>query len=163
MVVKRKRFESFTEEEIKQKRRNTIPNSIIKINIKWEKVFREYLTEKRCRSTEYCYYPDDELDSLLCHFWFEVRTQKSELTVEEKNEAKSNNRDLYPERYTIASLCNLQNGLTRCLQDHSRNINLTNDPKYKNSQNAFKDACKDLKNLGKGQVKSYPETDHAGD
>ena len=112
MAQKRKRFESLSKEEIEAKRLSAIPVSTCKNNIKWDKVFREYLAEKGCQSTEYWYYPDTELDDILCHFWFEVRMQKSPLSATEKEEARNNKSDLYPERYTITSLRNLRNGLT---------------------------------------------------
>ena len=43
-----------------------------------------------------------------------------------------------------------------------RNIDLTSDPKFKHSQSSFKDAIKELKKIGKGKVKSYPEIEQAG-
>ena len=44
----------------------------------------------------------------------------------------------------------------------NRNIDLTTDPAFKQSQMAFKDASKELKKIGKGSIKSYPEIAHAG-
>ena len=120
------------------------------------------MTEKNYNSTEYWCYPDEELDGILSHFWFEVRTQKPPLSAEEKEQAKLNNADVYPERYTISSLRNLRNGLTRCLEEHSRKIDLTTDTKFRECQKCFQDTCKELKKIGKGQVKSYPEIEHAG-
>ena len=132
MAMQRKRHGEFTEEEIKEKRRNVVPKATLKNNSKWDKAFRDYLREKDFQSTEYWCYPDEELDTILCKFWFEVRTTRPPLqTPEEIQEAKNNNKDIHPEYYTIASLRNLRNGLSRCLQEHSRNIDLTNDPKFK--------------------------------
>ena len=162
MAEKRKRFESFSDEQIKQKRLSTIPKSTLKNNDKWDRVFRSYLEEKGCENTQYWFYPDEELDRILSKFWFEVRTQKPSLTEEQRKEVENKNSDLNPDRYTIASLRNLRNGLSRCLSDHDKNIDLTNDPNFKLSQNSFKDACKELKQIGKGHVTSYPEITHAG-
>ena len=162
MAAKRKRFESFTSEELHAKRQNTVPTSTVKNNRKWDKVFRDYLREKQCGNTEYWYYPDEELDSVLSNFWFEARTQRSPLTPEEKILAKERNQDIHPDLYSIASLRNLRNGLSRCLAEHGKHIDLTTDPHFKKSQQSFKDACKELKKLGKGVVHSYPEIDHSG-
>ena len=89
------------------------------------------------------------MDKILAKFWFEVRTQKPALTEEQKANALANNADPNPNRYTIASLCNLRNGLSRCLNEHSKNIDLTMDENFRLSQNSIKDACKDLKQIGK--------------
>ena len=71
-----------------------------------------YLEEKQYENTEYWCYPDGELDEILSHFWFELRTQRPALNESERNAAINNNSDIYPERYTIASLRNLRNGLS---------------------------------------------------
>ena len=57
---------------------------------------------------------------------------------------------------------NLRNGLSRQLHEKGRMIDLTRDPKFVKSQDAFKGACRELKNHGKGIVRSYPEISHAG-
>ena len=162
MAEKRRRFEHFTDDEIKKKRIETIPKSTLKNNDKWNRVFRSYLQESGAQNTQYWFYPDEELDKILSKFWFEVRTQRAPLSDTERNEAFKNNEDPHPERYTIASLRNLRNGLSRCLAENGKNIDLTTDPKFKLSQNAFKDACKELKKFGKGIIHSYPEITHTG-
>ena len=120
MATKRKRFETFTAEEISTKRHNTIPSSTLKNNIKWDKVFKDYLREKNVQNIEYWYYPDEELDALLCNFWFEVRTQKPKLEGPELESACKNNEDLHQELYSIARLRNMRNALSRCLQEHGK-------------------------------------------
>ena len=65
--------------------------------------------------------------------------------------------------YTISSLRNLRNGISRCLEERGRGIDLTTDPKYQKSQKAFGDACKELKRIGKGEVKNHPEIEHPGE
>ena len=120
MAEKRKCFENFTEEEIKKKRKSTIPKATLKNNDKWDRAFRSYLQESGAENTQYWYYPDDELDKILCKFWFEARTQRSPLSEEEKRHAIANNDDPFPERYSIASLRNLRNGLSRCLSEHGK-------------------------------------------
>ena len=62
----------------------------------------------------------------------------------------------------MTSLRGLRNALTRELVKHNRNIDLTTDPSFKNSQAAFKDAAKELKRIGKGVIHSFPEIEHAG-
>ena len=162
MAEKRRRFEDFSDEQIQFKRKSTIPKATLKNNDKWDRAFRSYLMEKGVENTQYWYYPDEELDHILCKFWFEARSQRAPLNEDQRREALAKNLDPYPERYTIASLHNLRNGLSRCLADHGKNIDLTTDPKFINCQCAFKDACKELKQFGKGNVNSYPEIEHSG-
>ena len=66
----------FTDDEIHQKRRKTVPKSTIKCNEKWDRVFRSYLAQKNYACTEYWCRPDGDLDKILCKFWFKVRTTK---------------------------------------------------------------------------------------
>ena len=47
--------------------------------------------------------------------------------------------------YTLEGLRNARNALSRELQDHGQNIDLTTDPKFVGSRKAFKDALKELK------------------
>ena len=118
-----------------KKKHKATPQSTLKCNKKWNKVFREYLEEKDFECTEYWCYPDEELDAILAKMWFEL-----------KSTVKDEKGEFLP--YTITSLRNLRNALTRELNIHGRYIDLTNDPKFKNSQMAFKDACKELKEMG---------------
>ena len=118
MAKKRKCFEHFSDKEIRIKRQNTIPKATLKNNEKWEHAFRCYLEESGAENSEYWYYPDEELDQVLSKFWFDVHTQKEPLSEEKRREALSINEDPYEERYSIASLWNLQNGLSRSLAQH---------------------------------------------
>ena len=145
-----KRHQNYSDEQIVKKRQDAVPKSTIKCDKKWDKVFREYLMEKECANTEYWTYPDDELDRILSKFWFEVRSTK--LTSDGEYE-----------HYSLTSLRNLRNALTRELVKHGRNIDLTTDTHYKQSQMSFKDAAKELKKIGKGTIHSYPEISHAGE
>ena len=87
------------------------PKGTLKCDAKWNKVFRDYLTEKEFKNTEYWTYPDDELDHVLGRFWFEVRSSN-----------KDQNREFI--HYSVTSLRSLRNGLTRELVKHNRNIDL---------------------------------------
>ena len=119
------------------------------------------MEELSTESSEYWYYSEDELNLVLFKFWFDVCTQRPPLSKEEKYQALQNNADPNPEHYSIASLRNLRNGLSRCLSGHGKNINLTMVKIFRRSQKAFKDAHKELKQIGKGNVNSYPEIEHA--
>ena len=64
--------------------------------------------------------------------------------------------------YSLASLSNARNTLTRELHEHGRLIDLTSDPRYIGSRKVFDDASKELKTVGKAAVKSFPEIKHSG-
>ena len=72
-----KRQKSFTEEEIRQKHYEATPQSTLKCDKKWTKVLREYLMED-CANAEFWTYNEDELDSFLANFWFEVRSSQKD-------------------------------------------------------------------------------------
>ena len=110
-----KRHKSFTDDQIQQKKQECTPQSTLKCDKKWAKVFREYLMEKEVQNTEFWTYPEEELDDILSRFWFEVRSGQ-------KNEHGEF------QHYSLTSLRNLHNALTRELVKHNRNIDLTTDP-----------------------------------
>ena len=80
---------------------------------------------KKAVSTEYWCYPDEELNAILCKFWFEVQSG----VTNENGEF---------EMYSISSLKSLRNGLTCELNNHGQMIDLTKDPRYKESQVCLK-------------------------
>ena len=94
---------------------------------------REYFGAIGVENTEHWFYPDKELHKVLTKFWFEVHTQRPPPYADEIDEARQNNADLHPELYTIMSLRNLHNGVSWCLQQKGKNINLTTDPKFMDS------------------------------
>ena len=144
-----RRHKHFTDQQIQEKQQNTIPKSTVACDRKWDKVLIDYLKDCGHDSTEYWCYPDEELDAILVKFWFEVRSSVI-------------NDDGENEPYSVASLRNCCNAITRNLHTKGRYIDLSKDSKYVRSQKSFKDAVKELKKIGKGAVKSYPEICHAG-
>ena len=113
------------------KKDSTIPKATLKSNEKWDHAFRCYLEKIGTENCQYWYYLDEELDQVLSKFWFEVRTQREPLNEDQKKQTLESNSDVNPERYTIASLRNLRNGLSRYLNEHGKNIDLTTDPNFR--------------------------------
>ena len=74
-MADRRRHKSFTDEEIKQKQKNSVPKSTVSCDRKWEKVLIDYLSNSGFESTEYWCYPDDEFDSMLVKFWLKCVRQ----------------------------------------------------------------------------------------
>ena len=73
-MASKRRHKDFSEDDLKRKRLEATPSGTLKCDAKWNRVFREYLAEKEYANTEYWTYSDDELDTVLSRFWFEVRT-----------------------------------------------------------------------------------------
>ena len=105
-----------------EKRQSIIPRATLKNNDKWDHTFHCYLEELSTESSEYWYYSENELNLVLFKFWFDVCTQRPPLSKEEKYQALQNNADPNPEHYSIASLRNLRNGLSRCLSGHGKTL-----------------------------------------
>ena len=71
-MASKRRHKDYSEEDLKRKKLEVTPKGMLKCDAKWNRVFHEYLHEKDCDNTEYCTYPDEELDTMLSRFWFEV-------------------------------------------------------------------------------------------
>ena len=79
-----------------------------------------------------------ELDKILCKFWFEIRTKNCK-------------------HYRIGSLENLCYSLNRVLHNKGHEFDIVHGPSFKKSREAFKSACTELKAIGKGTRIPYKE------
>lgn len=135
-------FAEINDEDLEKKREDLKNPNTQKSDKKVDKLFTEYLEERWAEKVEnnfdYWTYSDDLLDEILCKFWFEARQQ---------------NQD----RYNISSLKSIRYGVNRNLKRHGRKIDITKSESFTNNQQAFQDACKELKVLGYGFVKHYDE------
>ena len=64
--------------------------------------------------------------------------------------------------YSKSSLENICHTLNKNLHEAGYYIDITRDPRFINSQKAYKEACLELKSVGKAVVKNYPEIKHKG-
>lgn len=140
------RFAHYEDEEVddirdQQKKKNTK-----KSDKKTKKLFIEYLQASWCTKVphyEYWKFEFPLLDKILTKFWFEARRK---------------NKD----RYTVNSLKHVRYGLNRNLKNRGIEVDLLKSECFTNSQNAFQDACSQLKSLGYGYVKHYDEIKPSG-
>lgn len=136
------RFVQYTEEQFEDKREEQKNANTLKADRKTEKVFLEYLeanhSERVQNNFEYWTYSPQLLDSILCKYWFEARTQEGDY-------------------YNINSLKGLLYGLNRNLQRHGVQLDLTTSECFTKSQRCFEDAKRELKAIGKAVVKHYDE------
>ena len=137
-------FAVFSDDEIKKKQFKQIPKNTLKSEKNADTIFMKYLQEQEnILNMDYTVYPDDELDKILVKFWFSLRKTSGE-------------------KYLISILQNIKNALNHNLQRRGRNLDISTDGRYVNSQRAFKDACCELKSEGFGHVRSFPEIEEKG-
>ncbi len=137
-------FAVFSDAEIAQKQHQQIPKNTLKSESNAHQIFTKYLEEQDgIVKHDNWVYPDKELDAILVKFWFSLRKPGGE-------------------KYTIANLQNIKNALNRQMQCKGRNLDISKDTCYVNSQRAFRDACRELKSEGLGHVKNYPEIEGKG-
>lgn len=74
----RKRFASYTPQEIEQKKKLLTPPNTVKADICAATTFRAYLTEKEMR-TDFETFSTEDLDKALESFYVEARTKTGEL------------------------------------------------------------------------------------
>ena len=72
----RKEEEILSDEDAKKRRLNMIPKAAIKNIEKWDRTLRSYLEGTGAENTQYWYYPDDELGSILAKFWLALKMQR---------------------------------------------------------------------------------------
>lgn len=136
------RHNLMTDEQHEEKRKSLINENTVKADKKAEKVFVSWL-QLRGIHTDYWDLSVDDLDNLLCKFYFEVRTTEGE-------------------HYKKSSLGNLRYGLNRNLHNHGFEFDIVHGPQFAKSTKAFLDACKELKALGKANTESYKEIEPKG-
>ena len=113
MSSAQKRFASFTEEEIQEKKRALQPKNTVRSNMKCVRMFQEFLSESG-KDPDMLKLSNAELDSELSKFWFCARKQKQTTTKSKSNQEKENPSS--ETHYTATSLDHIRHGLKRYLQ-----------------------------------------------
>ena len=140
MAAKRKilppeeRFEFLEDDELEEKVKSLQNVNTKKTDKKTERKFIKYLKAKN-NETDYWLIAED-LDKILCKFWFEVCTQEGDY-------------------YKIGSLENLQYSLNKLLQSKGHEFDIVHGEAFVKSGKKFTEACKELKMKGYGVRESY--------
>lgn len=142
------RFDELNDDEMEEKREGLKKENTVKCDKKIHKMFTEYLRDRWSDRVEenfdYWTYSNELLDEILCKFWFETRQVNGE-------------------RYNINSLKGIRYGVNRNLKCHGKQYDITKSDCFTKNQDAFVDACKELKLLGFGFVKHYDEIKQKGE
>ena len=149
----------YTEEQIKAKQEGQKNVNTIKTEERANRAFRRFLHDCGEVDLNYWNYDEPELDSYLSKFWFGAR--KSPDSDYESEEDDSEKTQL---RYTANTMRNFRYSLNRILKEkgHQYDIIHENSLSFKKSQQAFLDSQKELKSLGKAEIKSAPEITEEG-
>ena len=130
-----RRHATFSDKQIQEKIKETVPKNTRKSNKVADKILREYLRDKGFQNLEYVHYSKEELNDVLKKFWFEVRRKK-----------KDPNQPA--EEYSKATLQNIRHAINRNLHEAGYFYDITTDPAFGESKQSYKAACSDLKKKG---------------
>ena len=131
------RFEFIDNDALQAKIDGLENKNTTKADAKAEKKFITYLKKKGYK-WDYWLFGEQDLDKILCQFWFEIRTKNGE-------------------HYRIGSLENLRYSLNRVLHNKGHEFDIVHGPSFKKSREAFKSTCVELKAIGKGIRIPYKE------
>ena len=132
------RFGTVSDEEVKLKHVNYTPDNTKKQNKMAAEILRNYLVEKD-KNPDFESYSDTELGSVLCTFYLDARTKKGDM-------------------YKTSSLENIRHSLNRYLKAPPvcRDIDIITDEQFKKSNESYKTALRELKQMGKGSTTHHP-------
>lgn len=134
-VADEDRFNFMQDAALEKKREELKNDNTIKADKKAEKLFVTWLKLRKVEE-DYWTLENRTLDEYLCKFWFEIRTVEGN-------------------RYKTATLANFCYGINRCLKKKGRQVDIVHSTDFIKSQEAFADACRELKQLGFGTRTPY--------
>ena len=149
----------YTDQEIEAKQQAGRNINTTKTEEWADRAFKRFLSECGELNLDYWYYQEPELDNFLSKFWFGARKDPD-------SDYESDTED--PERhklmYTANTMKSFRYNLNRILKNkgHEYDIMNTHSLSFKKFQQAFMDSQKELKALGKGEIKSAPEITEEG-
>ena len=137
--TKSQRFASVSEEEMADILKNKDAPSTQRSMMKSVKIFQAYLAYKGL-PTEFQQFDKPRLADVLSKFYLEVRREDKE-------------------RYKTSSMISIRAGLNRYLKSKGLSIDITKEPVFSQANLSFQAALANLKRLGFGDTKHYPEID----
>ena len=136
-----RRFSVLTKAEIEKKKEDAVPKNTKHANEKAGRIFRAYLLEADGGEGRFDFeqFDIEMLDQALEGFWLGAR-------------------DLKGNKYRASTLDNIRHSLNRYLKapPFSKRFDIIKDKEFRNSQDAFRAATRELKDEGLGDVSHYP-------
>ena len=140
---KSKRFREFSDVELRNLQDDLDPTNTVKSDAKCERILTAYL-EQIGKNVNYLDYSKEELNHTLGKFWFAARPKKEG-----------------SEHYTVSSLKHIRYALKRIIFKKNK-IDIITNPFFSESEQLFKDACRELKKKGYGSIKHTEEIKPSG-
>ena len=150
----------YTDEQIKAKQDGQKNKNTIKTEERANRAFRRFLHDCGEVDLDYWNYDEPELDNYLSKFWFGARK-----SPDSDYESDQDDLEKTQLRYTANTMRNFRYSLNRILKGkgHQYDIIHENSLSFNKSQRAFLDSQKELKSLGKGEIKSAAEITEEGE
>ena len=145
----KKRFKQITDQELIQKRRSLENSNTVNAEKCADRAFKLFLQENGVDSVDYYFYEEEELSNWLQKFWFSARMLPEEGETEGK-------------MYSVGTLRSFKYAINHILKKHGHGFDITKSPFFKSCMDAFNDAVKELKEEGRGHVKSKEEISETG-
>ena len=159
MDSRSRRFEHHSRDEISEKKTSTTPKNTIKANLKAARAFRAYLEE--CNDhPDVCFesFSAEKLNDALEGFWLGARKQKSDGETPGSIRAGTGGGGKQA-FYKASTLENLRHSLNRYLKSppNEKGFDIIKDKEFSASNESFKAALRELKDIGKGEISHHPE------
>ena len=153
------RFILYSDKEIEEKRKSNKNRNTTKSEERANSAFQKFLSQCGKTDLEYWLYDEEELDSMLSKFWFGAQKDADSEEDTDTEDPKKTNL-----MYSANTMKNFRYALNRILKNkgHLYDIMSKATLSFKHSQQAFLDSQKELKELGKAEIKSAPEITEDG-
>ena len=140
----RRSIPNLSTDNMAEKQAKLSSSNTLKANRKAERVLKNYLTETGAPDIKFENFTTEKLVETLSVFYFNARTVDGQM-------------------YKSSSLEGLRHGLNRFIQGppNNRNIDIIKDPEFRDANDAFKSAMRELKSAGKGEIEHHPQISEA--
>ena len=152
-------FVMYTDEEIQQKQDANKNKNTTKAEERANNAFQKFLQQTGKANLEYWNYDEEELDNMLCKFYYKARKDPdSDYDSAEDDKQRSNLM------YSANTMKNFRYSINRILKTKGHLYDIMNKQtlSFKKSQQAFINSQKELKQLGKAEIHSAPEISEDG-
>lgn len=161
MAANSRRFEHHSRDEISEKKTSSTPKNTIRANLKAARAFRAFLEESNDYSDDVCFesFSADKLNGALEGFWLGARKQKSDGDAPAGSIRAGTGGNGKQAFYKASTLENLRHSLNRYLKSppNEKGFDIIKDREFSASNESFKAALRELKDIGKGEISHHPE------
>ena len=153
------RFVLLSEEELKSKHEASKNKNMVNSEKRANSAFQKFLQQAGKQDLRYWLYTEDELDIMLEKFWFGARKDP-----DSDYESDPEDTEKKALMYSANTMKNFRYALNRILKSKGHLFDIINPSSlsFRRSQKAFTASQKELKELGKAQIHSWPKISEEG-